>query len=71
MPRPNVKVLGKPLETDVEITAPRIRMETITSSLVYFVNKVSYAFHLQDEDITPLFSNVFGPSSPNPLQIYQ
>lgn len=23
MPRPNVKVLGKPLETDVDITAPR------------------------------------------------
>lgn len=35
MPRPNEKVLRKPLYTDMEITAPRIRMETIIPSLVY------------------------------------
>ena len=35
MPRPNVKVLGKPLCTDVGITAPRICVETIISSLVH------------------------------------
>ena len=53
------------------MTAPRIHAETITSSLAYLVFKVSYAFHLQDEDITPLFSNVFGLSYLNPLQIYK
>lgn len=35
MPRPKVKVVGKPLYTDMEITAPRIRAETITPTLVY------------------------------------
>ena len=32
---PNVQALRKPLETDVGITAPRICVETITSSLVF------------------------------------
>lgn len=36
------------------ITAPRICVETITPSLAH-VNKVSYAFRIQEEDITPLF----------------
>ena len=37
MPRLNVKVLGKPLWTDVEITAPRVCVETITPTLVHVV----------------------------------
>lgn len=44
MPRLNVKVLGIPLETDVEITAPRICVETITSSLVSIVYKFPRLF---------------------------
>ena len=33
-------------------------METITPSLAH-VNKVSYAFRIQEEDITPLFFKMF------------
>ena len=44
MPRLNVKVLGIPLETDVEITAPRVCVETITSSLVSVVSKFPRLF---------------------------
>ena len=43
-PRLYVKVLGKPLETDVEITVPRICVETITSSLVSIVSKFPRLF---------------------------
>ena len=39
MPRLKVKVLGKPLCTDVVITAPRINLEAIISSLLYTVIK--------------------------------
>ena len=56
MPRPNEKVLRIPLYTDMEITAPRIRMETIIPSLVYR-DYVSQALYTQDEDITPLYNN--------------
>ena len=35
----NVQALRKPLETDVGITAPRIRVETIMTSLVSFILK--------------------------------
>ena len=44
MPRLYVKVLGKPLETDVEITAPRICVKTIISSLVSTVIKFPRLF---------------------------
>ena len=50
-----MQALRKPLEKDVGITAPRICVETITPSLVSIV-EVSQASHIQDEDITPLYS---------------
>lgn len=53
MPRLNAKVVGIPWWEDVEITAPRICVEAITPSLAH-VNKVSYAFRIQEEDITSL-----------------
>ena len=51
------------------ITAPRICVETITPSLAH-VNKVSYAYRIQEEDITPLFSKCNDGTSPNQLQSY-
>ena len=49
-----MQALRKPLETDVEITAPRVYVKAVTPSLVSVV-EVSQASHIQDEDITPLF----------------
>ena len=51
------------------ITAPRICVETITPSLAH-VNKVSYAFRIQEEDITPLYPKCSDGTSPNRLQSY-
>ena len=50
-----MQALRKPLEKDVGITAPRICVETITPTLVP-IYEVSQASHIQDEDITPLYS---------------
>ena len=64
---PNVQALRKPLKTDVGITAPRICVEAIMTSLV-FSFEVSQASYVQDESITPLFTLICrGQSSLNPV----
>ena len=54
MPSLNVKAVGIPWCTDVVIIA--LCMSTVPlHHLLYTVIKASYAFHIQEEDITPLF----------------
>lgn len=68
MPRPNVHALRKPnIERYGNNSPTPYAWRPLRQLLSIFVFEVSQASHIQEEDITPLFTNdVFGQGYPNP-----
>lgn len=72
MPRPNVQALRKPNIERYGNNSPTLYAWRLLRQLLpIFVFEVSQASHIQEEDITPLFTNdVFGKGRPIPMQSY-